>query len=81
MRKLIRVTAADIRTGQKSSITKCPIARAISRVCGRVTVPVGYSSVNLGFDHLIDLPKCVQIFIHSFDAGNCVEPFNFYLSY
>ena len=83
---LIQVTRDDIRNGQPSRATKCPVALAINRaihndskyctagVCG------AYISVYiLGKMKRYYTPEPVKDFIRAFDTGKHCEPFIFEL--
>lgn len=97
MKKLIRVTQADINRGVKKLCHYCPVAIALNRAFNIVANKIDYTN---GFhvraiaidppDGLIQslngrvlyCPKSVIKFIKTFD--NCkkdAKPFNFYLIY
>ncbi len=90
MKKLIRVTKADIANGRPRFASSCPIARAIGRATGtRTTVwPVSsdffapwfatFRNETGGYAS-VRLAERAARFAGRFDAGLAVEPFNFYL--
>jgi len=75
----IDVTLEDIRHGVREDGGKCPIARAVRRVTGRVNVQVESSSVEI--DSVKFRPTTSQgkidmeSFVNAFDAGITVTPF------
>lgn len=81
-KKLIRVTAEDIKSGRRSSPDSCPIASALYRMEFEEGPSVGYDecSFSRGGKRLkVPLPESAQVFIEHFDLGEPVKPFSFYL--
>jgi hypothetical protein len=80
MKLKVSVTQEDIFNGVPVMGRFCPIARALTRILGKVSV--GNVRVALdGGDRILFgvLPKIAQRFILDFDAGNPVHPFEFEL--
>lgn len=71
----VRVTALDIKYGQRGKAFRCPIALALK--------DMGYNNPAVGTDVIIPdidtfgLPKNAQDFIKNFDKGLPVKPFTF----
>ena len=82
MKKLINVTAYDIRLGIKKNCHKCPIARAIKRTLKAKEAEVSYAT--LVADHRMlfcetDDAFKIATFISNFDNSKPVKPFSFYV--
>ena len=80
--KTISVTREDIRLGVKKLSHRCPIARAIRRICGFQKITVGIVRIAWVLDgkpHNCRLPDKAFKFINQFDAGQIVRPFTFQL--
>ncbi len=74
----ITVTDEDIEKGKPDSPSRCPIARAMTRLgCKNVWVVEWY----VDYDDVRDvqLPVEAQMFINQFDAGKPVQPITFEL--
>ncbi len=73
----INVTQDDIDKGLRRSWKECPVARAITRITGEVTiVGIGCISTNEG---LFSAPQVVKDFVRKFDLLEEVQPFTFEL--
>lgn len=73
----IRVTAKDIKNGNKADCCLCPVALAMRRVIPYCQVHSKVFNVPLNF-HDYPLPKKVQAWIERFDRGwGRVKPFSF----
>jgi hypothetical protein len=72
----IEVTEADIKAGVPADSERCPIARAIARTLGIVSVSVddGISLID-GWGYRT--PPKATTFIHRFDDGHSVKPAHF----
>ena len=76
----IRVTANDIKKGCRRQNGNCPIARALKRNRGVLSVSVGVTSLSFVVNdtyHFAPMSKMAQLFIREFDDGCLVEPFEF----
>jgi hypothetical protein len=83
MKKRIRVTAKDIREGEKHNARSCPIARACVRA-GLEEPKVTPEYVSFAIDvtagplrRSTNLPLTAKKFVQAFDAGLIVQPFQF----
>lgn len=78
----IEVTQDDIDKGETNHSCKCPIARAINRVCPKASVgtyycylyeePGKYGSYG-GIQ--VEMPYVFKQFVNDFDCGKPVQPF------
>lgn len=81
MRKRINVTKTDIKRGKRASECECPVARAMLRHFG--VVSVGFTSVYFGSREKsvrLSLPDGIMNFIRRFDDGvrsYQLKPFSF----
>jgi len=76
----VTVTQKDIDDGYAQSITSCPIALSVNRVCDQ-RVPyavVNHGEVMIGVNHY-PLPVLAKKFIVDFDAAKPVKPIEFEL--
>lgn len=88
MRIKIKVTEKCISSGMKKSTKSCPIALAVVDSLGNDSyVSVHHENVFIRgckkdryASDMPDLPRSARRFIHHFDNGNKVSPFNFFLS-
>lgn len=83
----VKVRQEDIEQGTCGSARECAIALAVKRAApwlrdvrilpamGKRPAAVGHSS----YGNLIDLPESCGTFIHNFDRGYRVQPFEFEL--
>lgn len=80
-RLTVKVTATDIREGQKNRHPRsrtCPVARAISRAVGEpCSVASKWGKVAEHPGARYDLPAKVRTKIDAFDADLKVKPFSF----
>lgn len=72
----IDVVQEDINHGKRENPLACPIALAIGRSIGTVSVEVNTVRSKT---HWVYLPMKAQVFIRDFDAGKLVQPFSFEL--
>lgn len=75
----VKVTAEDIRGGQRGSIRLCPVALALSREVGRRCL-VGGHYIYLGdnlFSPNVPSPAEVRSFVGEYDCGGKPTPFEF----
>ena len=75
MKKLIKVEQEDINNGVRHSNNSCPIALAINRTLG-VSCRVTMEYISIG-TLWANLSGKARQFIHGFDRGFPVEPFEF----
>ena len=88
MRRVVKVTQADIARGVQDNCMECPIALAIIKafpVCAHLHIEVMIDCVRIAEPFDVDslevkLPRTVSAFIASFDNGRPVEPFEFAIS-
>ncbi len=77
---LIKVTQEHIDQGKKGSRFKCPIGLAIKENPDMPYIQVTDAHVEIGYGIAIYvLPVEAQRFIHNFDEGFPVQPFEFEL--
>jgi hypothetical protein len=72
----ITVTQEDIDRGQRKSMTKCPVARAVQAATGAEHVSVARSTIVVDFWSGVR-PDVVAEFIKRYDYGFDVQPFEF----
>lgn len=72
----IKVTEQDIKEGTICSPWHCPVAKALFRNLKEEVTVLG-PKFRIRYDKTILLPIKVKEFIHSFDNGEKVEPFEF----
>ncbi len=77
IKKVIRVTATDIKRAAFGDAARCPIALALRRAKAGPAPSVGCRTWNDGAGMVYDLPKKAQTFIQRFDDGKKVKPFSF----
>lgn len=83
----IKITNKHIKKGRKGEPRLCPIALAIKeqvKNIDRNTIMILYASANFaikGKEVHKDLPKKATKFIHAFDSGEEVKPFEFNLKF
>lgn len=86
MKKVINVTANDIKKGEAGECSKCPVTLAVHRVFKSASCVETFPShagvyfvkegvLKKSFD--ADMPCKVATFIGKFDAGDKVKPFTF----
>lgn len=73
----IEVTQEDIDHGIKGDCDLCPIARAVHRHIPTARVGITVIRLNRMSFSCIDLPEEARNFIHLFDHGMKVIPFEF----
>lgn len=84
----IYVTREDIKKGVKSSLYKCPIARAIARkriksICSGMPLGFPYGKSDAAkykrkeYEILSRAPNAAVDFMHKFDDEGKVKPFSF----
>lgn len=78
MKGKVSVTKTDIETGRKLTIGACPVSRALSREIGEACL-VDYDTIQIKGKNYRP-PKEIRSFIHSFDVGDAVKPFEIDLS-
>ena len=81
MKLKIKVTQEDINNGEPCETMSCPVALALSRqlnLFNPVYVSYSYFSTD---NKYVYLPRSVKRFIHRFDSGEEVKPFNFIINY
>lgn len=77
MKVTISVTAEDIKNGEATTITKCPIALAASR-CFEGRVMIGSNGISVeNLKDLVFMPSSASDFVKKFDNGEIVYPFTF----
>ena len=79
---LVRVTAADIKRGVARNCLRCPVANAVRRQFGAVSVAVNNHqvSVDRGYAAFVaPVPLAVRLQIHRYDEGRAMAPFEFSL--
>ena len=75
----IEVTEDDIRKGIKFSAHSCPLALALKRALNHPNAWIGPDSFGVADDSLGRTPPTAITFIKTFDGGNKVEPFVFWI--
>jgi len=78
----IRVSAKDIKNGERDNCSNCPVALAVRRVFDAdETIEVDGEEILIMSSPYCDisLPPIVRKFVSDFDAGMKVKPFTFYL--
>lgn len=73
----IKVLQKDINLGEKGNGCNCPIARALNRKFKKHFRVTPTSISNIHSRYLCSLPTAAQKFIHKFDNGRKVKPFQF----
>lgn len=74
----VQVTQDDIAHGTRKNACKCPVARALMRQTANSFWSVSPSRMSCDNRHYTS-PKSVVQFIHDFDRGRPVKPFEFEL--
>ncbi len=76
----IRVTKNDIKNGERSHASACPVARAIRRVSGQREIGVDGANISVGTQDFV-APSVVSTFIQRFDLDGRrgLKPFTFEL--
>lgn len=83
----VSVTEEDIREGRRGSAQKCPVARAITRLCQEQNLPlrqvmVGSSRIQLSFPwgmREMHTPSDMGVWITQYDNRRPVPPIDFVL--
>ncbi len=74
----IIVTTQHIGRGTPLEIWNCPLALALCELTGGGPVSVSGSKAYLvRLDCVLALPECAREFVHAFDSGEPVAPFEF----
>lgn len=73
------VTQEHINNGRRGLVSCCPIALALRDRIDSCLIEVGQNAVLLNDSSLLLLPPSAFYFIHAFDKGTPVKPFNFEL--
>jgi len=79
---IVKVTQEDIDSGLKSNCCECPIALAMKRISSMPSVGRLYASCSVNSVRYWGvLPLAAKEFIHLFDDGFPVKPFEFEINF
>lgn len=75
----IVVTQEHIDDGVAGDCGACPLALAALELPDVSTARVGYTTITINDEVMLNLPQAAQTFVLNFDLGRAVSPFSFEL--